>query len=336
MFGNWLPAAGLTREHNFIFDEEFFDCNEQATRLCNRSGDLQWGSGSVARRLFAADVGDVAIYVEYSNQPLETEISISPDTFSFVTAIVRHEPYVPFGGVTRSTDWLQVAAPGGEHVTLVHSECVLVLTQLKKAALQKHPALLPEVADWFMHLPKRSVFVTSPWLAERFRADVHVVILSLLSGGGGTYRAAVDKAFVCGLVNGFNMEWLRQNTIATHRTTRARERSPLARKRLMESHEKATKCSRAASRKIGSQRFVELAFSSQVNVGPLSNSRVARLHNARWKLQDKALEEESIGDITAEEGFWDWSRFTTFPRLQFGELSSDTCLRSHRLWDWVW
>lgn len=327
MFGNWFPATGLMREYDFVFDEEYFDCNDQAIRFGNRSGYLQLGSGEFNGRLFAADVGDVSIYVEYSNQPLEKEVFISKDAFSFVTAISRNEPDVPFGGVTRSTDWLQVAAPGAEHVALVPSECVLLLARIKKDALFSHSALLPEVVDWFLELPGRPVFVTSAWLADRFRSDVRVVIESLLSEGGWTYRAAADKAFVCGLVNGFNMEWLRQSAIATHKVSRVRERFLLARKLLLESHEDVVEHFRVASRGIGSQRLVEQAFSNQVNMGPLSYSRVARLHNARRKLLDKTLEDESIGDIAAEEGFWDWSRFTSYYRRQFSELPSETRMR---------
>lgn len=328
MFGNWFPATKFTSENSFIFNEEFLDCNEQAIRFGNRSAYLQLGSGPFNGRLLAADVGNVSIYVEYSNQPLEKEVLISPDAFSFVTAISRGEPDVAFGGVTKSTDWLQVAAPGSQHVALVPSECVLVLTRISKASLLNHSALLPEVHDWFCDLPSRPVFVNSPWLAERFRADVQVVLESMLSDGGRTCQAAADMAFICGLVNGFNMEWLRQSAIATHKTSRARERFLRARKLLLEAREDVAEHFRVASRKIGSQRLVEQAFSNQVNMGPLSYSRVTRLHNARRKLLDKTLEEESIGDIAAEEGFWDWSRFTSYYRRQFSELPSETRMRS--------
>ena len=324
MFGNWFPAADLTIQNKLVIDEAFFDCDEQMRYFGNRSRYLQLGSGPFNGRLFATDVGDVSIFIEYSNQPLEKEVLIPPDSYSFVTAISGMQPEVPFGGVTKSTDWLQVAAPGSEHIALVPSECLLVLTRIKKAALLYHSAFLPEVLDWFSALPKRPVFVTSPWLAERFSADVRVVMESMLSSGAQSYRAAADKAFICGLVNAFNMEWLRQSMIATHKTSRARERFLLARKLLLESQEDSAEHFRVTSLKIGSQRLVEQAFSNQENMGPLSYLRLARLHNARRKLLDKALEDESIGDIAAEEGFWDWSRFTSYYRRQFGELPSET------------
>ncbi|WP_422038640.1 helix-turn-helix domain-containing protein [Roseibium sp.] len=52
--------------------------------------------------------------------------------------------------------------------------------------------------------------------------------------------------------------------------------------------------------------------------------RVLRLNRARRKVGDRAFSGQSIGDIAAEEGFWDWSRFTNYYRRQFGELPSET------------
>ena len=79
-----------------------------------------------------------------------------------------------------------------------------------------------------------------------------------------------------------------------------------------------------ALRELGSQRSLEKAFSDFAFMGPLAYLRVARLHNARRKLLDPGRTDQSIGDIAAEEGFWDWSRFTSYYRRQFGELPSRT------------
>ena len=98
MFGNWFPAADLTIQNKLVIDEAFFDCDEQMRYFGNRNGYLQLGSGPFQGRLFATDVGDVSIFVEYSNQPLEKEVLIAPDSFSFVTAISGIQPDIPFGG----------------------------------------------------------------------------------------------------------------------------------------------------------------------------------------------------------------------------------------------
>ncbi|MCB1452789.1 MAG: helix-turn-helix transcriptional regulator, partial [Rhizobiaceae bacterium] len=71
-----------------------------------------------------------------------------------------------------------------------------------------------------------------------------------------------------------------------------------------------------------SKRTVEQAFSSNVSVGPLTYSRILRLHQVRRKLMDPSMATLSIGDIAAEHGFWDWSRFSQHYRRQFGSLPS--------------
>ena len=49
-----------------------------------------------------------------------------------------------------------------------------------------------------------------------------------------------------------------------------------------------------------------------------------RLHNVRSKLLDPSRLLVSIGDIAAEEGFWDGGRFAAYYRRQFSELPSVT------------
>ena len=64
--------------------------------------------------------------------------------------------------------------------------------------------------------------------------------------------------------------------------------------------------------------------SEHVNMGPRSYARIVRLHNARRKLREERYFDESIGNIAAQEGFWDWSRFTAYYSKHFGELPSAT------------
>ncbi|WP_422041773.1 helix-turn-helix domain-containing protein [Roseibium sp.] len=66
-------------------------------------------------------------------------------------------------------------------------------------------------------------------------------------------------------------------------------------------------------------------------MGPLSYARLVRLHNARQKLRDGKFDRESIGNIAAQEGFWEWSRFTSYYGKHFGELPSQTREHATRL-----
>ncbi|WP_305983805.1 helix-turn-helix domain-containing protein [Roseibium sp. MMSF_3544] len=323
----WFPSRQVTERLNIFQDQELQDCGAQADLFGGNRHYVQLSAGLFSGRLLAVDVGDLRILIEYSNHRLEKEVKLEGDCFSFVTAVALKPPDIAFGGVTRSTDWVQVCPPEAERVALTPSNTLFIYARLKTTALLEHEALLPEVSDWLCDLRKNPVFVTSASLANRLRSNTLASLECLASDAGHDYRAAVKQAFIFGLVTGLNFEWLRQNMIGTPGSTTSRDRFLAARKLLLGKHEDVAKKFKAASKNLGSQRVIEQAFSNQVNMGPLSYARVVRLHNARQKLLDASLENESIGDIAAEEGFWDWSRFTTYYRRQFGELPSETRAR---------
>lgn len=288
---------------------------------------MQLSAGLFSGRLLSVDVGDLRLLIEYSNHRLEKEVKLESDCFSFVTAVALKPPDIAFGGVTRSTDWMQVCPPAAERVALTPSDTLFIYARLKATALLENEALLPEVSDWLCDLRKNPVFVMSAPLANRFRSTTLAALECLSSEAGHDYRIAVARAFILDLVVGLNFEWLRENMIGAQRSTLSRDRFLAARKLLLGEHEDVAKKLKAASKNLGSQRVIEQAFSDQVKLGPMSYARVVRLHSARQKLLDASLGNESIGNIAAEEGFWEWSRFTTYYRRQFGELPSETRAR---------
>lgn len=325
MFGNWFPPSEITDRLSFVLNQELHDCRAQADLFGGNRSYLQLSAGLFSGRLLSVDVGDLRLLIEYSNQRLEKEVKLESDCFSFVTAVALKPPDIAFGGVTRSTDWMQVCPPAAERVALTPSDTLFIYARLKGHALLEQEVLLPEVRDWLCNLRKNPVFVMSAPLANRFRSTTLATLECLSSDAGHAYRIAMARAFVLDLVVGLNFEWVRENRIGAQRSTASRDRFLAARKLLLGEHEDLSR--RNTFKSLGSQRAIEQAFSNQVKLGPLSYARVIRLHNARQKLLDTNLENESIGDIAAEEGFWDWSRFTTYYRRQFGELPSETRAR---------
>jgi len=327
MFGNWFPPSEITDRLSFFVNQELHDCRAQADLFGGYRSYLQLSAGLFSGRLLSVDVGDLRLLIEYSNHRLEKEVKLEGDCFSFVTAVALKPPEIAFGGVTRSTDWVHVCPPECERIALTPSNTLFVSAKLKATALLEHEALLPEVGDWLCELRNNPAFVTSASLANRLRSNTLASLECLASDAGHDYRIAMRQAFVSGLVTGLNFECLRQNMIGTSGSTTSRKRFLATRKLLLGEHEDVAKKLKAASKNLGSQRVIEQAFSDQVNMGPMSYARVVRLHNARQKLLDANLENESIGNIAAEEGFWEWSRFTTYYRRQFGELPSETRAR---------
>ncbi|WP_306142811.1 helix-turn-helix domain-containing protein [Roseibium sp. MMSF_3412] len=320
----WFPSSARDGQHECVTYLELNDCHSQLDLLLDNHKSIQLTPGRFKGRLLAMQTGAASIFVENYNRALEVELLLPDGDFTFVAAISGLTEDVAFGGVTTTTDWVLVGPPKAEHHTVLPPDCLSVVAKVEMNALLSHPAILPEVADWFSSVRERPVLVSSFLLAERFRSGALAVLESMVSGRAKAIREAVDQAFILDLVIGFNLEWLRQNSYVTHKPSKARERFLLARRLLLGVREDVGKRFKSSIRDFGSQRLFELAFSNQVNMGPLAYSRLARLQNARQKLLDKTFEQESIGDIAAEEGFWDWSRFTSYYNRQFCELPSET------------
>lgn len=320
----WFPSSVQNGRHEYVSYLELNDCHSQLDLLLDNHNSIQLTPGRFKGRLLAMQTGLASVFIENYNRALEVELMLPDHHFTFVAAVSGLTEEVAFAGVTGNTDWVLVGPPKMEHHTVLPPDCLSVVGRVEANALLAHPALLPEVADWFGSIRRRPVMVNSRWLAQRFRDNALVVMESMVSDGAKAIREAVDRAFILDLVVGFNLEWLRQSSYSTYGSSRVRERFLLARRLLLGAREEVGKQFKSSIREHGSQRLFEKAFSNQVNMGPLTYSRVVRLHNARHKLLDASREEKSIGDIAAEEGFWEWSRFTTYYRRQFGELPSET------------
>ncbi|WP_422037784.1 helix-turn-helix domain-containing protein [Roseibium sp.] len=326
----WFPPSARSGHHDFVSYLELNDSHSQLDLMLDNYKSIQLTPGRFKGRLLAAQTGQVSVFVENYSRALEVEMLLPDGAFTLVAAVSGLTGDVSFGGVTDATDWVLVGPPRTEHHTVLPPDCLAVVVKVDMNALLRHPVLLPEVFDWFGSMRDRPVLVNSLWLAERFRENAHAVLESMVSGLAADLRQVVDQTFLLGLVTGFNLEWLRQSRYSTYTASRARERFLLARRLLLDAQEDMSRSFRTSISKHGSQRLFEKAFANQVNMGPLSYSRLVRLHNARRKLLDETHGEESIGDIAAQEGFWDWSRFTSHYRRQFGELPSETRHRPSR------
>nr|WP_319383028.1 helix-turn-helix domain-containing protein [uncultured Roseibium sp.] len=327
----WFPPAEVLEGHEFVSNFELTDCHSELDLVFANVGSNynfnQLSPGRFSGRVLKIHTGRVLIVVEKYNQVLETAGMLPGDCFTFGAAIPRRAD-IAWGADTASdTDQVMVAPPLAEGVGVLPPVFMCVGAQVQKDALLAHPALLPEVADWLCGLRGRPVSVTSSQLAARFREDTLAALETMVSSSKPECRKLVDDSFLLGLVVGFNFEWLRQNSYATFKPSRARKRFMQARQLLLSAQEDVAQTYRSSLKELGSPRIFEQAFSSQVQMGPLTYSRIVRLNNARRKLLNGHQAGASIGDIAAEEGFWDWSRFTTHYRRQFGELPSETRMR---------
>lgn len=321
---NWFPPDEICRSQAFIYNSTQFDLQEQEALY--EGIDLRYtqlSPGEFDGRLLSAILGDVAINMEYCSQTVEKDISLSPQDFSFCVILDDPVPFVIYG-VDKSRDWIHIIPPGGESLVITPKDGTVMVVTIKHDALLESSGLIPEVIDWFRKLSKRGDFVKSPRLTSQLRAVSLLALESATAVRNPEHRDAIDRGIVLNFATAFTLEWLKRNDLSTLRSTPAYERFHQVRRALIDDIRAVGQDGMPAFERMGSKRSIELAFSDNVNMGPLRYTRLLRLHTVRNKLLDPSRTGVTIGDIAAEEGFWDWSRFTTHYRRQFGELPSET------------
>ncbi|WP_419910676.1 helix-turn-helix domain-containing protein [Hoeflea sp.] len=324
---HWSPASDFRNTYEFLFDSVQEDFEQQAARY--KEIDLnciQLSSGKFRGRITSALLGDISIYAERNNQTMEREFSLPPGMCSFCVALDGSEPADTYG-VANSGDVVYITPPGGRSVTICPADTALLVFTIDHEAFMRNAGLLPGVADWFAGLGRRGTVVRSARLAHRLRADITSALQGSERATSDKSRAAIDRATVLSVANALTMEWLTPDKLKTFPSTHAYERFRTARNLLLDDASGFDIQGGRSYKHLGSKRSIEQAFNDHVFMGPLTYRRIVRLHHARRKLLDPERRKNSIGDIAAEEGFWDASRFANFYRRHFGELPSETRFR---------
>lgn len=325
-FANF-PIEMFDKSLDFAFESVHSDFDQQAASYSGIDFTYtQLTEGKFEGRLFSADLGDTAIYIESCNQAIEREIKLSDDKFSFLVVLEGQSPALKYG-VMESQEVVYILPPSGEAVTISPPNGVTLVTTIDRDALLENGLLLSDAADWLTGLDKQGEFIKSKALADRLRSEATLALETASEGETLRMRGKAAELMIHGFAAAVTLEWLKPQKYETFKPTPAYERYRQLRDYLRSEQLVTAKDERAPKCSAGSKRSVELAFSELVSMGPRTYARVARLHNARRRLLDKKTLSRSIGDIAAEEGFWDWSKFSTYYRRQFGELPSDTRYR---------
>lgn len=77
-----------------------------------------------------------------------------------------------------------------------------------------------------------------------------------------------------------------------------------------------------------SERTLQYAFLSYVDLSPLAYLRVCRLNKVRTALRQPASAETTVTEVATRFGFFHLGKFSRYYRLQFGEAPSRTLARS--------
>ncbi|MCY6382449.1 AraC family transcriptional regulator [Hoeflea prorocentri] len=318
----WFPDKIHTAPLDFVLDSSQRDFDAQSSLMAELNIKYtQLTPGRFEGRLFRADLGRLAIYMEYCNQAIEKDIDVPPGHFAMCLGLRETSSFIA-NGITKSMDWLYVTPPNGEAICISPPGGTMLAFTIERDAFLENSGMLPDVADWLMAIGKYGEMIKSRSFVQGIRAGALAALESVAHATTPQKLAVIDEAVLFSIASAFSLEWLKSDTLPIRQLPRGFERFHHARNALMNDIYSVHMHKARLLNGTGSWRSVEQAFSEHVAMGPLAYSRLLRLHNARRKLLDPGRIDESIGDLAAEEGFWDWSRFTSYYRKQFGELPS--------------
>lgn len=324
----WFPHYRLSASGPVFFDHQYADFDEQAEQLAGHDQSyLQLTRGAFDGRFLSAFLGPyISIHLEFCNQALEQKIGGSASDFSFGLVLDGREPFRANGRAFTADD-LMVVPPGGDLVMRSPVDGCVAAIVVDRERLFADTGLDPDTAHWLDNLHGDIGMLRSPNLTRRLREDLKLVLESASADAVQSANACanVGNAFIGAVVSHLSLEHAAgagprpgAASYGLYLECRSRFHSDLDRDNLIDD----------LARSFGTtKRSLQGAFSANVSVGPLTYLRIVRLHRARRELLCLHRPDQSIGDIAAANGFWNWSEFSRQYQRQFGELPSQTRAR---------
>ena len=327
----WFPDRKIVDGSHGLADtvyDDFYEANPTFGRTYARVDTIQLTVGAYRARVARADLEGIECCVEYKNQALQRIIKRPPDRYIFRVILETRGAHTNFG-VKQPASVIFVQPPLSEITTINGIGNIVITFSVDRDDLLSHPVLLPEVADWLMQLDPRGAVIESNTAARRL-VETSKEVFSLLSDGVTDYKLAFVREYAMQqLASAVSFSWMKSGQAPLLQQATTFERF---------SHVMGdfTSILSAAPEgegpdflvdafpHLGSKRSIELAFKASVGMGPMQYWRLLRLHNVRRKLLQFESNSQTIGDIAAEEGFWDQSKFGRYYLRVFGERPSDT------------
>ncbi|MEL7526437.1 MAG: helix-turn-helix domain-containing protein [Pseudomonadota bacterium] len=335
----WFPPKGLVTQSKFVDVVDVDDFEALSDLFPGNQHRIQLSAGAYNGKVMNADFGSVKVVVEKSSQSYEFETNAAPHQsnqgngfetgaepllFGFLVILDQSRPTIMFGNEVDFDQILVIPTKSLLH-TVVPPMGLFALILVDHDALFSHPHLSTEATDWMMGLERYATVYRSPWLAHRLREDIGVCLDCLLNVKTAEQKARLDTTMLGCIVSALSMEFLTRRTENANRRPKHFETFWSVRAAMQSIDGKLPEPPALLDPGLSmSRRTIETIFSNMVGLPPVKYYQIYRLNRARQKIRNLMHTNDSIGDIAAQEGFWDWSRFTTYYRKQFGERPSET------------
>lgn len=320
-----MPGYVLSANPDLIWDAQYSDFDTQAQRLVGHDQSyVQLTPGSFEGRFLSCTLGpDVAIHIEHCNQALEQQVSGHPTALSIGVVIQGRQSFLANGEGLSCDDVLFIPPGGDLHLLSPVNGAVLAIT-VQESCLAAYASLSEPLQSYLHETPKVRIR-RNPQLARRIREDVVQAIEGCTRVDCSPQEAVgIGHALLTGLFAKLSIDLCAVPGGVHGQIRQSYDRFMVCRDAILTDWEQVHDLDALTDHTGIKRRSLQQAFTSHVSAGPLTYHRIIRLHLVRRALLDEAGQGESIGDIAARFGFWNWSQFTQHYRSHFGEVPSQT------------
>lgn len=320
-----MPNYLLSANPGLIWDAHYNDFDEQAQRLVGHDQSyLQLTSGTFEGRFLSCTLGpDVAIHIEHCNQALEQQVSGHSTALSIGVAIQGRQNFLANGEALSCDDILFIPPGSDLHLLSPLNGAILAIT-VQDSCLATHARLSEPLLAYLNEAPEVRI-LRNPQLARRVREDAVQAIEGCNRSDCTQHEATrIGHALLMGLFAKLSIDFCALPGGDPGQIRQSYDRFMACRDTILKDWEQVHDLDALTDQTGIKRRSLQQAFTSHVSAGPLTYHRIIRLHLVRRALLDVASHDQSIGDIAARFGFWNWSQFTQHYRSHFGEVPSQT------------
>ncbi len=320
------PDCTVAENATTFVDRNYDDFDAQSERLTGHDQRyIQLTPGPFRGRFVSAFLGPrVSVHVETANQSLEQSVGCNREQLNIGLVLDPDKTFTANGMhldangimISRADAVLDIDSPAGGTVAAI---CV-DRTAIEECCGDE------DIGNFLLSRPGSVDIILAPALAEQLRQNL-TAVLRACNDGSAVEHSSLEDAFIAAICA----------QIALHRATGSdwtkatlphQGNRMLAAKSLLRHNRDTSPDYPELSRRLGcTPRSIQSAFAAQGMPNPSQYLRAIKLNRVRRDLLQPGIEAQSIGDIAARHGFWNWSRFSQHYQRQFGELPSETRAR---------
>lgn len=320
-----MPGYLLSANPGLIWDAHYSDFDAQSQRLVGHDQSyVQLTPGAFEGRFLSCNLGpDVAIHIEHCNQALEQQVSGHSTALSIGVAIQGGQSFLANGEGLSPNDILFIPPGSDLHLLSPVNGAILAIT-VQDRALRAFTSWSPSLAALLQGNPSVQI-LRNAQLARRIREDVVQAIEGCNRAECSESEAAsLGHALLTGLLAKLSIDLSAASDLGQGPIHQSYDRYMACRDAILMDWERLHDLDALTDQTGIKRRSLQQAFTSHISAGPLTYHRIIRLHLVRRALLEPDAQGDSIGDIAARYGFWNWSQFTQHYRSHFGEVPSQT------------